>query len=66
MPLYFASYEAKKRGEVSSRQALNIFIEGHGIPELLELFPYEMREEMKKDIKKKGWGFFFGEPEKKE
>lgn len=60
LPLYYASLEAKFTGKVSSRQALDVFAEGHGISELLEGLDPEMRERVIKDIREKGWGWFFG------
>lgn len=61
LPLYYASTEAKLRGQVSGREALDIFLEGHGISNILDKLKPEHRESIIKDIKKKGWGWFFGE-----
>lgn len=61
LPLYYASTEAKMRGDVTQREALDVFAEGHGIPELLERFEPEAREKIRLEIKEKGWGWFFGQ-----
>lgn len=61
LPLYAASTEAQLRGEVSRREALDMFAEGHGISDLLDELPKDIRDKMRKDIQKKGWEWFFGD-----
>jgi len=63
LPLYYASFEAKLKGEVSPREALDVFAEGKGISDLLDKLPMDKREEIRKEIKEKGWGWFFGKRE---
>ncbi|MCP4762622.1 MAG: hypothetical protein GY870_12650 [archaeon] len=59
LPLYFGSTEAKLRGEVSLKESFDIVTEGH-MGEVFDKLPKEMADKLKKQIKDKGWGFFFG------
>lgn len=60
LPLYYASTEARIRDEINDREALDIFAEGKGIGDLLENLPKEEQDAVRKEIRKKGWKWFFG------
>jgi hypothetical protein len=60
LPLYYGSTEAKMRGQVSPKEALDVFLEGKGITDLLDKLPPDARENMRKKIEEKGWGWYFG------
>lgn len=59
LPLYYGSTEAKMRGEVTAKESLSIYTEGK-LGDVINKLPKEMADNLKKEIKEKGWGFFFG------
>lgn len=59
LPLYYGSTEAKMRGEVSEKESFDIFTEGK-LGDVLDNMSKDISDEIKKQIKDKGWGFFFG------
>ena len=59
LPLYYGSTEAKVRGEVSAKESLDIYTEGK-LGSVIDNLPKEAADKLKDEIRKKGWGFFFG------
>lgn len=59
LPLYYGSTEAKKRGEVTAEESLSIYTEGK-LGHIIDKLPKEAADELRDEIRKKGWGFFFG------
>ncbi|HEC40670.1 hypothetical protein LCGC14_0223180 [marine sediment metagenome] len=59
LPLYYSSTEAKMRGEISAKDSLDIYTEGR-VGSILDSLPKDQADKLKDQIRKKGWGFFFG------